>query len=105
MQLGVDKESNHIASTQRAAMAEVIKNRPMLASLCSARSLGDIFRIKAGLSPPAHPTPRPVDWISVYCHKETESCSELTGYCVVRSRRRSPVLASAESKETYLLGV
>lgn len=58
MQFGVDKESNHIASTQRASMAEVIKNLPLLASSRSARSLGDIFRIMAGLSPPAHPTPK-----------------------------------------------
>ena len=60
----------------------------------------------ADRNPPALPTLCPFDWISVCGHRETESCNELTGYCVVRSHHRSPLtLASAEAEETSFLGV
>lgn len=70
------------------------------------RSLEASFYIMADRNPLALPTLCPLDWISVCAHRETESCSELTGYCVVRSHHRPPVtLASAEAEETSFLGV
>jgi len=73
---------------------------------CGVRSLGGSFYIMADRNPLALLTLCPLDWISVCGHRETESCSELTGYCVVRSRRR-PVLtlAAAEAEETSFLEV